>query len=138
MTATLVAITDGPNLQLDRPIMLVGRHADCDVQLNSGKVSRRHCIIASINNETVIRDLGSTNGVRINGERVIEGTLHEGDEVAIGNFRYQVQSGRIGKHDRATEDERLERAEEPVLLENARESQILIAEKAVGGKQKPC
>jgi pSer/pThr/pTyr-binding forkhead associated (FHA) protein len=129
MPATLVAISDGPNLQLDRPIMLVGRQAECDVQLHSGKISRRHCIIASINNQTVIRDLGSTNGIRINGERVVEGLLHDGDEVAIGNFRYQVRTGPVRQQDRAIEDERLERAEEPVPLDNARESQVLIAKK---------
>jgi pSer/pThr/pTyr-binding forkhead associated (FHA) protein len=39
----------------------------------------------------VIRDLGSTNGVRINGERVVEGHLRAGDELTIGNHRYEVR-----------------------------------------------
>jgi hypothetical protein len=39
----------------------------------------------------VIRDLGSTNGVRINGVRVQEGMLRPGDELTIGNHRYQIQ-----------------------------------------------
>ncbi|MBX7103935.1 MAG: FHA domain-containing protein [Gemmataceae bacterium] len=93
MSANLVALSEGPNLPLDRPVLLVGRHAECDLQLNSGKVSRRHCVIATVNGKLVIRDLGSTNGVRINGEPVDEGFLYHGDEVVIGNFRYRVELG---------------------------------------------
>jgi predicted component of type VI protein secretion system len=90
MPAQLVALTDGPNILLDKPILLLGRHPEADIQLNSRKVSRRHCCIAQVNTYLVVRDLGSTNGIRINGVRVIEGRLKPGDELTIGNFRYQV------------------------------------------------
>lgn len=90
MPAQLVALTDGPNILLDKPILLVGRHPEADIQLNSRKVSRRHCCIAQVNTYLVVRDLGSTNGIRINGVRVLEGRLKPGDELTIGNFRYQV------------------------------------------------
>jgi len=60
------------------------------VRLGSRKVSRRHCCVAQVNDYLVVRDLGSTNGVRINGERVAEGKLVPGDELQIGNFKYQV------------------------------------------------
>ena len=75
MPAQLLALTDGPSILLDKPILLLGRHGECDVQLNSRKVSRRHCCIAQVHDYLVVRDLGSTNGVRINGERVVEGKL---------------------------------------------------------------
>src|SRR5713226_3089974 len=91
MPAQLVALSDGPNILLDKGIILLGRHAECDIQLNSRKVSRRHCCIAQVNTaHLVVRDLGSTNGIRINGVRVLEGRLKPGDELTIGNFRYQV------------------------------------------------
>src|SRR6266853_420866 len=90
MPAQLVALTDGPNILLDKPILLLGRHAECDIQLNSRKVSRRHCCIAQVSTYLVVRDLGSTNGIRINGVRVLEGRLKGGDELTVGNFRYQV------------------------------------------------
>src|SRR5438270_1269080 len=90
MPAQLLALTDGPNILLDKPILLLGRHAECDIQLNSRKVSRRHCCIAQVSNYLVVRDLGSTNGVRINGVRVLEGRLKAGDELTVGNFRYQL------------------------------------------------
>jgi pSer/pThr/pTyr-binding forkhead associated (FHA) protein len=90
MPAHLLSLTDGPSILLDKPILLFGRHEECDVQLNSKKVSRRHCVLAQVNDYLVVRDLGSTNGVRINGQRVAEGKLTTGDELQVGNFKYQV------------------------------------------------
>lgn len=114
MPVTLVALSEGPNLTLDKPVMLLGRHDECDIQLHSGKVSRRHCIIAFVDEKVIIRDLGSTNGILINGERVPEGPLNNGDEVAIGNFCYRV---RFDDGERPKlEDEALEAADEPIAL----------------------
>ncbi len=90
MPVMLLSLADGPSILLDKPILLFGRHAECDVQLNSKKVSRRHCCVAQVNDYLVIRDLGSTNGVKINGQKVTEGRLRVGDELEIGNFRYQL------------------------------------------------
>jgi predicted component of type VI protein secretion system len=89
----LVALSDGPNLSLDKPIMLIGRHQECDIQIPSRKISRRHCCIAQVDGRLVVRDLCSTNGIRVNGARVQEGRLNPGDELVIGNYRYQVDYG---------------------------------------------
>jgi pSer/pThr/pTyr-binding forkhead associated (FHA) protein len=97
MPAHLLSLTDGPSILIDKPILLFGRHEECDVQLNSKKVSRRHCCIAQVNDYLVVRDLGSTNGVRINGQRVAEGKLIPGDELQIGNFKYQVCGDVLGR-----------------------------------------
>jgi len=90
MPAQLVALNDGPSILLDKPIMLLGRHPECDIQIDSRKISRRHCCIAQVSDYLVVRDLGSTNGIRINGVRVLEGKLDTGDELTIGTHRYQV------------------------------------------------
>jgi predicted component of type VI protein secretion system len=91
MPAQLISLSDGPNILLDKPILLLGRHPECDIQLNSRKVSRRHCCIAQVNKYLVVRDLGSTNGIRINEVRVLEGRLKDEDELTIGNFRYKLR-----------------------------------------------
>jgi predicted component of type VI protein secretion system len=91
MPPQLVAVTDGPNIPLDKPIVLIGRHQECDIQIPSRKISRRHCCVAQVYNYLVVRDLGSTNGVRINGSRTLEGKLQPGDELTIGNLTYRVQ-----------------------------------------------
>ena len=91
MPPVLMALTEGPNIPLDKPVLLVGRHQECDVQIPSRKISRRHCCIAQVHDYVVVKDLFSTNGVRINGTRVKEGSLHAGDELTIGNYKYKVQ-----------------------------------------------
>jgi pSer/pThr/pTyr-binding forkhead associated (FHA) protein len=129
MPAQLVALNEGPNLLLDKPILLIGRHPECDIQIESRKISRRHCCIAQVNDTFVVRDLDSTNGIRINGEKVVEGRLIHGDELTIGNHRYQVNmeafvgapvKGRAKDTVRppvsAIEDDPLESCDEPVPL----------------------
>src|SRR5438445_3257971 len=90
MPAQLVALTEGPSILIDKAILLLGRHPECDVQIDSRKISRKHCCIAQVNEYLLVRDLASTNGVRINGIRVMEGQLVAGDELTIGNHRYRV------------------------------------------------
>src|SRR4051794_15179528 len=123
----LVALSDGPNLFLDKPIVLIGRHQECDIQIPSRKISRRHCCIAQVDGRLVVRDLCSTNGIRVNGVRIQEGRLNPGDELVIGNYRYQVDygasPGRIAPgvavgRDLGTlgDDDPLDSCEEPVAL----------------------
>jgi pSer/pThr/pTyr-binding forkhead associated (FHA) protein len=97
MPVHLLSLSDGPSILIDKPILLFGRHEECDVQLHSKKVSRRHCCVAQVNDYLVVRDLGSTNGVRVNGVRVVEGKLFPGDELQVGNFRYQVCDDVLGR-----------------------------------------
>jgi len=91
MAPQLLALTEGPNIAVDKPILLLGRHQECDVQIPSRKISRRHCCLAQVGQHLVLRDLFSTNGIRINGTRVAEGIVRHGDEVTIGNFNYRVE-----------------------------------------------
>ena len=90
MVAQLTSLGDGPSILLDKPILLIGRDPECDIQIDSRKISRRHCCIAQVNDYLVVRDLGSTNGIRINGLRVQEGNLKAEDELTIGGSRYRV------------------------------------------------
>lgn len=94
MSAFLVPLDPGLCLiPLEKAIVLIGRQADCDISLtHSRKVSRKHCCIAQVNNAYVVRDLGSTNGVFVNGSRVRKETgLTLGDELAIGDVRFRLQ-----------------------------------------------
>lgn len=134
MPAQLVALTEGPNILLDKPILLLGRHPECDIQIESRKISRRHCCIAQVEDYLTVRDLGSTNGIRINGVRVQEGRLKPNDELTIGNSRYRVRwDGGEGDNEPANlpqrqeparggrvdvlDDDVLESCEEPVALD---------------------
>ncbi len=81
-----------PVIALHRPVLLVGRHIECDVRLDSPKVSRRHCCLAMAYDRVLIRDLGSRNGVRVNGRVVDESRLRCGDELAIGPVLFRLEA----------------------------------------------
>jgi pSer/pThr/pTyr-binding forkhead associated (FHA) protein len=93
MQARLVPLNPGPapTIPVQRPVLLVGRHPECDVRIDLPKISRRHCCLALVYDRVLIRDLGSRNGVRVNGIVVDEAQLQSGDEVAIGNLLFRVE-----------------------------------------------
>jgi len=92
MPVRLVSASSGKTIKLDKPVLLIGRNPDCDVVLTkSRKVSRAHCLVACVNNQIVVRDLGSTNGVWVNGQRVErESRVRLGDELSVADVRYHL------------------------------------------------
>lgn len=93
MSARLVPLTPGsaPVVSLQRPVLLVGRHPECDVRFDLPSVSRRHCCLALAYDRLTIRDLGSRHGVWVNGELSEESHLQPGDEVAIGPLLFRFE-----------------------------------------------
>jgi pSer/pThr/pTyr-binding forkhead associated (FHA) protein len=71
--------------------VLVGRGEACRLKLKEGHVSRRHAVLSRVANTVWVKDLGSSNGTFVNGERVVGARrLFHGDEVAFDLFRYQL------------------------------------------------
>jgi hypothetical protein len=70
----------------------VGRLPECDITVVDPNVSRRHAEIQSRGDGFVVVDLGSTNGTRVNGVRVTERELRDGDELGFGNVRLTFQA----------------------------------------------
>jgi pSer/pThr/pTyr-binding forkhead associated (FHA) protein len=82
-----VAIEDGADvvlLALDREFMHIGRSPASDIVLDDSSVSRRHALIARRGERTVILDDRSRNGVQVNGTRVTESDLRDGDTIHCG------------------------------------------------------
>jgi len=102
MTARLVALDEGSDIVLDRAMVVVGRHPACDARLDSLRVSRHHCCMMQEAGEIIVRDLGSTNGIRINGQRVEMGRLRPGDELSIAHIRFRFDHGQA--HDQTIAD----------------------------------
>ena len=96
MSARLIPLTPStaPTIPVQRPVVLIGRHPECDVRINLPKISRRHCCIAQVYDRLLIRDLGSRNGLRVNGRLVEEVQLQAGDEIAIGPLIYRIEADR--------------------------------------------
>ena len=72
-------------------VMTIGRRPSCDIQLNFQNISGTHCELALKNGVWHLRDLGSTNGVKVNGERTLRRPLRPGDEIGIANHKYTIQ-----------------------------------------------
>jgi hypothetical protein len=70
----------------------IGRSPDCDITIVDSNVSRRHAEIQPRGDGFVVIDLESTNGTRVNGVRVTERELQDGDELAFGNTRMIFQA----------------------------------------------
>jgi len=98
MAVSLVPLSDGPRVPIDKSLMFVGRDPDCDIVLTqSRRISRKHCCMALVNEQLMIRDLGSMNGVWINGKRVErQAELRIGDELAIGDVRFKISDDPAG------------------------------------------
>lgn len=84
---------------VDRPLV-VGRDPACDVPLESGRVSRRHAEFFPTPQGVGVRDLGSRNGVIVNGTRVDEAVLGAADRVLLGDVAVtvSVQGGASAGH----------------------------------------
>jgi pSer/pThr/pTyr-binding forkhead associated (FHA) protein len=90
MRARLESLDGSADIYLDRPLTLMGRQPGCDVWLESLRISKYHCCLALVCDGIAVRDLGSTNGTRINGRRISAGRLLPGDELTIGHSRYRL------------------------------------------------
>ena len=64
----------------------IGRAEDNQVRLSAGNVSRRHAVITVSGNGYAVKDLRSQNGTYVNGDKVDERQLSDGDRLRIGNF----------------------------------------------------
>jgi predicted component of type VI protein secretion system len=81
----------GKTIPLNVRQFLIGREQDCHLRPNSDLVSRHHCVFTVDDFTVRLRDLGSTNGTFVNGER-IQGqvVLKPGDQVSVGKLSFEI------------------------------------------------
>lgn len=93
MRAQLISLDDGSTVEITKEMVVIGRGESCDVQLGHKSVSKLHCIIVRAEGILLLRDLGSTNGTRVNGERIRRAALLPNDKLNIANLRFRVHLG---------------------------------------------
>ena len=71
--------------ELSKPIVVLGRSKDCDIQVSDPNVSRRHAEVRRDGTTYTVVDLDSTNGIEVDGKRVKELVLEEGTRFTIGS-----------------------------------------------------
>ncbi len=116
MRARLVPIDGGPALDLVKDLTLVGRNEDCDLFIDHKSVSKQHCVLVKTEGLVLIRDLGSTNGTRVNGQRVRRAALLPNDHLAIANFKYIIKFGESLDAIKEGEKERRKTADAPIQV----------------------
>jgi len=90
----------GQVIPLNRKKFLIGREQDCQLRPNSELVSRHHCIFSVDDYSVRLRDLGSTNGTRVNGERILkEVVLSAGDNIVVGSLEFTLKLNEVAESD---------------------------------------
>ena len=83
---------DGRGIQLPKGRFLIGREQDCNLRPASDLVSRHHCVFHVDDFTVRLRDLGSTNGTLVDGERLSgERTLKNGTAIAVGKLNFELE-----------------------------------------------
>lgn len=114
MARLIISSPDGKNgiLELNKPLITVGRGNANDLVLNDGSVSRFHAVVKLRENSIFIADRGSTNGIVLNDEKISKETeLRNGDVALVGLYRLRLEN---------VDDEELQvrRGEWPSTLNN--------------------
>jgi adenylate cyclase len=80
----------GDAIPLIRATLTVGRRESCDICMKFPNISGLHCELSFKDGYWFIRDLGSTNGIKVNGVRVQEKLIYPKDEISIGKRGYVI------------------------------------------------
>lgn len=98
-TGTTVTVTDavivlatGERITLTSDLATVGRQSDCHIVIDDHNISRKHAEIRRTTAGWVVTDRGSTNGVKVNGEKIVNGRLLvDGDTIAFGSSHVRFE-----------------------------------------------
>jgi pSer/pThr/pTyr-binding forkhead associated (FHA) protein len=93
MRAQLIPLDGGEPVEIVRDLTVVGRKEDCDLRLDHKSVSKLHCVLVKTDGLLILRDLGSTNGTRVNGQRVRRAALLPNDQLMVAGFKFRVYLG---------------------------------------------
>ena len=89
----VLTVPGGQRVELHEGHYVVGRHLECDIVISDTNVSRRHAEFVCAGRDVIVRDLGSTNGTKVNGV-VIKGDqlLQHGDVIGFGTAQVSFEA----------------------------------------------
>ena len=96
MRAQLLPLDGSSAIEIAKDLLVVGRREDCDLRLEHKSVSKIHCVIIKTDGLLMLRDLGSTNGTRVNGTRVRRAALLPNDQLNIAGYKFRIYLGPDG------------------------------------------
>ena len=96
----------GSRRPLGSPMTFIGRHPRCDIRLNVDGIDPMHCVLAVGPGGITVRDLGSSGGTFVNGVRIEQNILQNGDTLKIGTSQFRLELAPAAlKADDASNDE---------------------------------
>lgn len=96
MLGELLPTGGGDPIPLLKSKLLIGRRDECDITLRFPNVSSHHCELNLIDGYWQIRDLNSSNGIKVNGVRCPQNWLLPGDEVSIAKHKFEIKYVAVG------------------------------------------
>jgi predicted component of type VI protein secretion system len=93
MYGELHPLGGGDPIPLLKNQLLMGRRESCDIVLRFPNVSAHHCQLTLNNGYWYVKDLGSANGVKVNGQRIsmLEKLVEPGDQLAVAKHNYEIK-----------------------------------------------
>jgi adenylate cyclase len=86
----LTPLGGGDSIPLVRDVLTIGRRESCDICMRYPNVSSVHAQLTFQEGYWRIRDMNSTNGIKVNGQRVLEKLLHPDDEITIAKRKFAI------------------------------------------------
>ena len=86
----LQPIGGGDPIPLLKPMLVVGRRESSDIVLRFPNVSGSHCELSLVDGYWFVKDLGSSNGTKVNGSRISEQRLDPGDKLSVAKHEYEL------------------------------------------------
>ncbi len=75
-------------IRVKEPLYLIGRSKECDLVLSDGSISKRHAKLRCVDNQWMIEDVNSRNGIKVNGQKVKTVRLCGGDTIVLGRLKF--------------------------------------------------
>ncbi len=91
MYGELIPVGGGDDITLLKPEINIGRRESCDIVLRFPNVSAHHCQLTLVDGYWYVKDLGSSNGIKVNGVRCQEKRLDPGDTLAVAKHQYEIK-----------------------------------------------
>lgn len=93
MKAELVPENGDPPIPITRDVTVIGRRGFCDVMIDHHSLSKRHCLVVKTDGLLIIRDLATTNGTKVKGQKIRWAALLPDDRIALGGYKLRVYLG---------------------------------------------
>lgn len=91
MFGYLIPTGAGDPISLAKPEIEIGRHKSCGIVLNYSNVSGKHCKLVMSEGYWYVVDLQSTNGIKVNGNKVRDRRLDSGDLLSVAKHEFKIQ-----------------------------------------------